>query len=95
VDTTTDGIGGDGSFTAPYYSTVMDISSDMHFAGLYLGILGKKDRQYNTKGDCFHMYKYKLKRADAKIMVKATDRFGNTYTETKITKGTDYSVTGL
>lgn len=94
VNTTTDGIGGDGSFTAPYYSTVADISSDMHFAGLYLGILGKKDRQYNTKGDCFHMYKYKLKRADAKIMVKATDRFGNIYTETKITKGTDYSITG-
>ena len=94
ANTSTEGIGGDGSFAAPYYSTVADISSDMHFAGLYLGILGKKDRQYNTKGDCHHMYKYRLKKPDAKIMVKATDRFGNVYTETKITKGTDYSITG-
>ena len=94
-DTATEGIGGSGTMAAPYYSTVMDISSDMHFAGLYLGILGKKDRQYNTKSDCYHMYKYRLKKPDAQIMVKATDRFGNIYTETKITKGTDYTITGL
>jgi hypothetical protein len=93
-DTVTEGIGGDGSKTAPYYSTVTDISSDMHFAGLYLGLLGKKDRQYNTKADCYHMYKYRLKNPNAEIMVKATDRFGNVYTETKITDGTDYSITG-
>ena len=95
ANTTTEGIGGDGSLATPYYSTILDISSDMHFVGLYLGILGKKDGQYNTKGDCYHMYKYRLKNPDAKIMVKATDRFGNVYTETKITKGTDYSITGV
>ncbi len=94
-DTASEGIGGNGSFAAPYYSTIADISSDMHFAGLYLGILGKKDRQYNTKSDCYHMYKYTLKNPSAEIMVKATDRFGNVYTETKITKGTDYSITGV
>ena len=95
-DSTTNAeIGGNGSFTSPYYSKVADISSDMHFAGLYLGILGKKDNAYNTYGKCYHMYKYTLKNPSAKIMVKATDRFGNVYTETKITKGTDYSITGL
>ena len=92
--TTSEGLGGDGSKASPYYSTVADISSDMHFAGLYLGILGKKDNNYNTYGHCHHMYKYTLKNPSAKIMVKATDRFGNVYTETKITEGTDYSITG-
>ena len=94
-DTATEGIGGDGSLATPYYSTILDISSDMHFVGLYLGILGKKDNNYNTKSPCFHMYKYRLKNPSAEVMVKATDRFGNIYTETKITKGTDYSITGL
>ena len=95
-NTTNSNIGGDGSFEAPYYSLLtQDISSDMHFAGLYLGILGKQDCKYNTYGTCHHMYKYRLKNPKATIMVKATDRFGNVYTETEITKGTDYSVTGL
>ena len=93
--TTNADLGGDGSFSTPYYSKVADISSDMHFAGLYLGILGKKDNNYNTYGHCHHMYKYTLKNPSAQIMVKATDRFGNVYTETKITEGTDYSITGL
>ena len=89
-------IGGNGSFTAPYYSLLtQDISSDMHFAGLYLGILGKKDNSYNTYGSCHHMYKFSLKDPNAEIMVRAIDRFGNIYTETKITDGTDYSITGL
>ena len=93
--TTNADLGGDGSFSTPYYSKVADISSDMHFAGLYLGILGKKDSNYNTYGHCYHMYKYTLKNPSANIMVKAIDRFGNVYTETKITEGTDYSITGL
>ena len=94
-NTATEGIGGDGSLATPYYSTVLDTSSDMHFVGLYLGILGKKDGQYNTKTPCDHMYKYRLKNPSAQIMVKATDRFGNVYTETTITEGTDYSITGV
>ena len=38
------------------------------------------------------MYQYKLKNKSAEIKVVATDRFGNKYTETKITEGTDYSL---
>lgn len=94
-NTSSVGIDGDGSFEAPYYSTLTNISSDMHFTGLYLGILGKKDKSYNTYANCYHMYKYRLKSPHAKIMVKAIDRFGNVYTETNITAGTDYSITGL
>lgn len=94
-NTSSVGIDGNGSFEAPYYSTLTNISSDMHFTGLYLGILGKKDKSYNTYANCYHMYKYRLKSPNAKIMVKAIDRFGNVYTETNITAGTDYSITGL
>ena len=94
-NTSSVGIDGNGSFEAPYYSTLTNISSDMHFTGLYLGILGKKDKNYNTYANCYHMYKYRLKSPNAKIMVKAIDRFGNVYTETNITAGTDYSITGL
>ena len=39
------------------------------------------------------MYKYELKNKDAAIKVVAIDRFGNEYTETKITEGTDYTLT--
>ena len=41
---------------------------------------------------CTHLYKYKLKNKDAKIRVEAIDRYGNVFTETKITEGTDYSL---
>ena len=39
------------------------------------------------------MYQYKLKNKNAAIKVVATDYFGNQYTETVITKGTDISLT--
>ncbi|MBQ5648230.1 MAG: calcineurin-like phosphoesterase C-terminal domain-containing protein [Alistipes sp.] len=93
--TTVENMGGDGSLASPYYSITADISSDMYFAGLHLGILGLKDNSYNTYGHCYHMYKYTLKNPEAEVMVKATDRFGNVYTETKFTTGTDYSITGI
>ena len=40
-----------------------------------------------------HLYKYELKNKNAKIKVVAIDRFGNEYTETEITEGTDYTYT--
>ena len=92
--TNNSGVYGDGSQSNPYYFKA-DISDDMHFVGLYLGVLGKKDDAYNTYSNCYHMYKYTLKNPSAsKIEVRATDRFGNVYTESKFTEGTDYSVTG-
>ncbi len=41
---------------------------------------------------CTHLYKYQLKNKDANIKVVLTDRYGNTYTQTTITEGTDYSL---
>ena len=66
-------------------------NNDMYVAGLFYGIL---DASYDThwKG-CDHMYRYTLKDKTANIKVVVTDRFGNVYSEDKITEGTDYSLT--
>lgn len=70
-------------------------SHDMYVAGLFLGVLGRYGSSGLGNGSwaaCFHMYKYTLKNKDAaSIKVEAIDRFGNVYTETKITEGTDYT----
>ena len=72
-------------------------SHDMYVAGLHLGILGRHGADGPSSGSwsgCYNMYKYVLKNKDAKeVKVEATDRFGNVYTETKITEGTDYTLT--
>ena len=71
--------------------------SDFYAAGLHLGILGRWSSSKNTPSNgayntCWHMYQYTLKNKNAKIKVVATDRFGNKYTEEKITEGTDYAL---
>ena len=58
-----------------------------------LGFMGLSDGSGGARDECYHMYQYKLKNKDAKIKVEAIDCFGNIYTETKITEGTDYSIT--
>ena len=76
-------------------------SQDMYVVGLFAGVLGLGDS--SEPDNCWndyrsHLYKYKLTNPgnkanidDIKIKVVAIDRFGNEYTETKITEGTDYS----
>jgi hypothetical protein len=81
---------GDGSFDIPYKSSVVT-AGDIYFSGYTNGVRGYGDWSIGTNSQCYHMYMYKLKNKDAKIKVEATDRFGNIYTETAITKGTDYS----
>ena len=81
---------GDGSFEYPYCSTVYT-SSDIYFSGYINGCCGYSDHKVGTNSACHHMYMYKLKDKSATIKVEAIDRFGNIYTETKITEGTDYS----
>ena len=83
---------GDGSKTNPFKAT-KQISSDMYFTGLRLGILGAGDDATGSRASCYHLYQYKLKNKNSNIKVVAIDRFGNEYTETKITEGTDYSIT--
>ena len=95
---------GDSTFENPrHYPDGVDTSHDMYVAGLYTGILGRYDTSSNTPpwwGKCRHFYKYTLTNPknrtnikDIEIKVVAIDRFGNEYTETKITEGTDYSLT--
>ena len=67
-------------------------SHDMYVAGFFLGVLGRNPDSAGSWATCYHMYQYKLKNKSATIKVVATDRFGNKYTETKITEGTDISL---
>ncbi len=71
-------------------------STDFYATGLHIGVLGRvssatkpSNGAYNV---CWHLFQYKLKNKNAKIKVVAIDRFGNRYTETKITEGTDYTL---
>ena len=88
---------GDGSAASPFrFADGVESGHDLYTAGLLLGIQSRYSNgapgancwQGNT-----HLYKYTLKNKDAKIKVVATDRFGNEYTETVITEGTDYTYT--
>ncbi len=64
-------------------------SVDMYTAGFYYNYYSGR----NAWSICYHMYQYKLTKSDVKeIRVEATDRYNNTFTETKITEGTDYSL---
>ena len=85
---------GEGTYANPYRPTT-ETGHDYYVTGLMVGILGRYDSDGPLGGayaSCYHMYKYKLKNKSATIKVEAIDRFGNKYTETKITEGTDYSL---
>ena len=83
---------GDGTLASPR-TPKTETSSDMYFTGLRLGIQGTSETGTGNGATCTHLYKYKLKNKNATIKVEAIDGFGNVYTETKITTGTDYSIT--
>jgi hypothetical protein len=81
---------GNGSYTNPYISTVVT-SGDIYYSGYINGVRGFNDGAFGSNAQCYHMYMYELKDKNASIKVEAIDSFGNIYTETKITEGTDYS----
>ena len=83
---------GDGTLASPR-TPKTETSSDMYFTGLRLGIQGTSETGTGNGSTCTHLYKYKLKNKNATIKGEAIDGFGNVYTETKITTGTDYSIT--
>ena len=83
---------GNGSYESPYVPKIAT-SNDTYVTGLMLGYMGLSESSGGTRDECYHMYQYKLKNKDSEIKVEAIDRFGNIYTETKITEGTDYSIT--
>ena len=61
---------------------------DMYTAAFYYNYYEGR----SAWSDCNHLYKYQLKNKEAQIKVEAIDRYGNVFTETEITKGTDYSL---
>ena len=88
---------GDGSETSPFrFADGVETGQDLYTAGLLMGIQSRY-KNGEPLGNCwsnnYHMYKYALKNKNAEIKVVAIDRFGNEYTETKITEGTDYLLT--
>lgn len=51
---------------------------------------GKSFPKKSASAPCHHLFSYKLKNPDAKVVVRATDPFGNTYTQNRITRAGDY-----
>ena len=76
------------SFSESYAAAGVDICVDMYTAGLYYNDSSGR----SAWSECDHLYKYKLNNKDADIRVEATDGYGNTFVETEITEGTDYSL---
>ena len=66
----------------------IELSVDWYTAAFYYNYYEGR----SAWSECYHLYKYKLKNKDAVIKVEAVDRYGNVFTETKITEGTDYSL---
>lgn len=61
-----------------------DKSNDAWTAGYHVGVLHKKMKSFSNK--CFHLYSYILKNPDASVIeVRATDEFGNVYTQNSFT----------
>ena len=66
----------------------VNISLDWYTAAFYYNYYEGR----SAWSECYHLYKYQLKNKDAQIRVEATDGYGNVFTETEITEGTDYSL---
>ena len=66
----------------------IELSVDWYTAAFYYNYYEGR----SAWSECYHLYKYQLKNKDAKIKVEAIDRYGNIFTETEITEGTDYSL---
>ena len=66
----------------------IELSVDWYTAAFYYNYYEGR----SAWSECYHLYKYQLKNKDAQIRVEATDGYGNVFTETEITEGTDYSL---
>lgn len=57
---------------------------DAWASGYHCGVLGRNPDNYDRKSTS-HLYYYTLKNPAAEVEVRATDRFGNVYTQSHIT----------
>ncbi|WP_295937098.1 calcineurin-like phosphoesterase C-terminal domain-containing protein [uncultured Alistipes sp.] len=69
-----------------------DKSWDAWALGYHIGVVGKNEMVDGKPTDYYqrnvrHLYYYTLKSASASVEIRATDRFGKTYTQTQFTTG--------
>ena len=68
----------------PYESSAT--KRDAWASGYHCGVQGRDPDNYDRKNTS-HLYYYTLKSPSASVEVRATDRFGTTYTQSKYTTG--------
>ena len=61
---------------------------DLWIRGYHTGV--KNFPKKSASSPCHHLFRYKLKKNDAKVLIRATDPFGNTYTQDRITRAGEY-----
>ena len=66
------------------------VTLDAAEANKKYGVAVKSFPKKSASAPCHHLFSYKLKNPDAKVVVRATDPFGNTYTQNRITRAGDY-----
>jgi len=82
---------GDYTFSNPRRAADgVETGHDFWVTGYLMGVLGRTTANGGYQ-NCYHMYSYKLKDKNADIEVVAQDPWGNKYSETVITEGTDVS----
>ncbi|MDF9826798.1 hypothetical protein M2103_000049 [Ereboglobus sp. PH5-5] len=60
---------------------------DAYAAGYHVGELKRKSYASGGNGENTHLYRHTLKNPNARVEVRATDRFGNTYSVKEFTTG--------
>lgn len=76
-----------------YSGTEKDKSWDAWALGYHIGVAGKAEQDANKKPTSYyqrnvrHLYYYTLQKPSTEVEVRATDRFGTTYTQKKFTSG--------
>jgi hypothetical protein len=76
-----------------YTGNEKDKSWDAWALGYHIGVVGKAELDSNKKPTSYyqrnvrHLYYYTLQSPTASVEVRATDRFGTTFTQTKFTTG--------
>lgn len=61
---------------------------DLWIKGYHTGVKSFPFR--SASAPCYHLFRYKLKNPQGTALVRATDPFGNVYTEERITRAGDY-----
>ncbi len=78
----------DGAYSGEM-SKLASSYGDRWIRGYHIGVKGHPLESGTSP--CWHQYSYRLKNPSAKVEVRATDGFGNTYTQNVITASNDFT----